>query len=201
MGGAGSTRISNIWPKRNIFCTISSIKKLVDSEISRCIDFPYDCRKKLLTASSHHFCPRRSQQLNLSQNTKVQPWPLSHLPFVYATVQAHIKSTLSAIAFSSKVKNLVDNSAAFLIKRQVVGFGKKTSKAARLKPIKISPLHNMLQSLHNFLTNQYDLALYKAMFLLAYHTYVSVHTLPLSPTCIASAVVPISTMIHLQQKI
>ena len=102
-GRTGSSRISNIWSKILIFCSISNAeKKSIVSEISHCFDFPCDCGNKLSTASSLRFarnnrtvkCDRYSIQA-LFWSIKVIffiiSWELNSLRHLFNFHQCHCR--------------------------------------------------------------------------------------------------------------
>ena len=68
----GSTRIKNIWSKRNISCSVSNM---------RCFDFLNDCGKKLSTASS--LCVARNDQ----KRTVFVPYAISIKSIVVQILQ------------------------------------------------------------------------------------------------------------------
>ena len=90
--------------------------------------------------------------------------------FSYSTVLTR----MSAIAFVHRFRRQLDNTQHFLVRKALAGYKNVHHKIDQRKPISISLLRKMCDNLDKVFTEKYNVKLFKAMFLLAFHAFLRV---------------------------
>ena len=99
--------------------------------------------------------------------------------YASSTIQTH----LSAINFIHRLANLKQPSDAFVVKKIMIGICKQTQKPDVRLPITIDILRKLMTTLHLvFLDNKYLATMLKAMFSVAFHAFLRVGEISISPT-------------------
>ena len=96
---------------------------------------------------------------------------MTHLHFVRNLKSTTIRTYLSALSFVHKCRELRDPTTTFLVKKAVEGVKNSTPAAtgSPLLPITRQLLQKITQVIKFCTASPYDQALYKAIYLLAYH--------------------------------
>jgi len=83
---------------------------------------------------------------------------------------ATIRSYLAAISYAHKLNSLVDPTTAFIVKKCMEGSKRLSMKKTMVRlPISFDILKRLVETTERAFKSTYDILLYKAMFLLAYH--------------------------------
>ena len=94
----------------------------------------------------------------------------STIRLAYSTVMTRI----SAIACFHKLRSLVDNTQHFVVKKALLGYKNMHGTLDSRKPISLDLLHAMCSALNSIFPSQYDIILFRAMFLLAFYGFLRV---------------------------
>ena len=82
-----------------------------------------------------------------------------------------ILTYISAISFINKIQGFPDPGRSFIVKKLIVGIQREKSCPDARLPITTSILHTLLHHVHLAVHLSYDIFLYKAIFLIAFHGF------------------------------
>ena len=92
-----------------------------------------------------------------------------------------MSSYMSAVSYFHKVRSLPDNTASFVVHRMLTGARKLSPTMDTRLPVTLPLLHRLAEATNTVFTLHYESALYKAMFLLAFHAFMHISEMAVSP--------------------
>ena len=81
---------------------------------------------------------------------------------------------ISAVAFIHHFRNLVDNTQSFLVRKALRGYKNSFHRSDSRKPITQQLLLTLCHNVSYVVINAYQLLMFKAMFLLAFHAFLRI---------------------------